>query len=55
MCAQIDDLELEVESRLIVISHVWPGLTPFNIYDLTLDMWLRYSKAADLWAAARER
>lgn len=29
------------------ISHWWPGITPFNVWGLTLGLWLRYAAAAD--------
>lgn len=54
MCAGVDDLADEVTSRIVVVSHVWPGITPFNVYDLTLDVWLRFSAAADSWVANRK-
>jgi hypothetical protein len=29
-----------------VIGHLFPGITPFNVWQLTLQYWLRYVEAA---------
>jgi len=33
---------------------VWPGITPFNVWDLPLDMWLMFAQAADQWNEQRK-
>lgn len=50
----IHDIEEHVRSRLVVVCHVWPGLTPFNVWDLTFDDWLMFAHAADQWVADRQ-
>jgi hypothetical protein len=32
---------------MTTVSHVWPGITPFNVWDLRVDVWLMYAAAAD--------
>ena len=39
---------------MIVVSHVWPGITPFNVWDLTLRLWMRFAHAADRWQEDRD-
>ena len=41
--------------RIVVVSHVWPGITQFNVYDLSLGVWMRYAHAADEWVRSRQR
>ena len=38
----------------MVVCHVWPGITPFNVMHLTLGVWLRFAAAADDWAKSRQ-
>jgi len=38
----------------VVVSHVWPGITPFNVWDLPMGVWLRYARAADEWVESRK-
>lgn len=38
----------------MVVSHVWPGITPMNVMTMTLGMWLRFAAAADDWVASRQ-
>ncbi|HEY1179926.1 MAG TPA: hypothetical protein VGF17_27535 [Phytomonospora sp.] len=38
-----------------VVCHVWPGITPFNIWDLTWRDWVRFARDADAWVAARSQ
>jgi hypothetical protein len=45
----VGDIEEHVYSRIVTVSHVWPGLTPINIWNLTLDVWLIFAQAADDW------
>lgn len=40
---------------MLIISHVWPGITPLNVWQLTWADWLMYAHAADEWAKAREK
>lgn len=44
-----------MESRLLVVCHLWPGITPFNVWDLPLGLWLRFADGADDWIKAREK
>jgi len=37
-----------------VVCHVWPGITPFNVWDLPLRQWLMFAHAADQWTKDRE-
>ncbi len=53
--AKVGDLEQHVWSRMVVVSHVWPGITPFNVWWLPLDVWLMYAQAADQWSEERRR
>lgn len=41
--------------RLVVVSHVWPGITPFNVFGLSLGEWVLFRRAADEWVAARNK
>lgn len=43
-----------MRSRLLVVSHVWPGITPWNVWELSWGDWLLYANAADEWVKARE-
>lgn len=40
--------------RLVVVCHVWPGITPFNVMQLEVGTWLRFAHAADEWAKSRQ-
>jgi len=51
----LDDIVEHVESRLVVVCHVWPGITPEGVWALPLRLWLRFATAADKWAADRQR
>lgn len=31
------------------MAHVWPGITPLNVWELRYDMWLRFVGAAKAW------
>lgn len=31
------------------MCHLWPGLTPFNVWDLRYDVWLMFAAQADAW------
>ena len=42
-------------SRIVVIAHVWPGITPHNVWDLDLDGWLVFAAAADNWSTERSK
>lgn len=30
------------------ISQVWPGITPFNVWDLPYDMWLLFTRKLEM-------
>ena len=46
----IEDIEGSVYERILVVSHVWPGVTPLNVWDLPYDMWLQFANGADEWS-----
>lgn len=37
-----------------MLCHVWPGITPMNVWDLTWRQWLMFSAATDEWIKARK-
>lgn len=39
---------------MVVVCHVWPGITPFTIWDLPVADWLMFAAAADQWVADRK-
>lgn len=38
----------------MVVCHVWPGITPFNVWDLSLVVWESFAAAADEWVKNRK-
>lgn len=38
-----------------MLCHVWPGITPMNVWDLTWGQWLAFSTACDEWVKIREK
>lgn len=46
----IPDIEAHVWERMVTVCRVWPGLTPFNVWDLTISGWLVFAAAADKWS-----
>ena len=50
----VASIEEHVRSRLVVACHVWPGITPFNVWDLSVEDWLMFAHAADQWVADRK-
>ena len=38
----------------MTVAHVWPGITPLNVWDLPYDMWCIFAQAADQWISDRE-
>ena len=49
------DVEGGVRSRLTVLCHVWPSLTPWNVWDLQWRDWILFAAAADSWIDAQKR
>ena len=47
------DIDGEVRSRLLTLSHVWPGVTPWSVWDLAWSDWLMFARGADEWVKAR--
>lgn len=47
------DVEGEVRRRLTVLCHVWPGLTPWNVWGLAWCDWLIFAATADEWVKQR--
>lgn len=37
-----------------MVCHVWPSLSPFNVWDLPLRQWAMFARAADEWVRARK-
>lgn len=37
------------------IAHVWPGITPLNVWDLTLMMWLKFVNHARAWEDTQDK
>ena len=33
--------------RLTTVCHLWPGITPFNVFGLPYSMWVSFAEAAD--------
>jgi len=50
----IEDIEASVYSRLPVLCHVWPGITPMNVWGMTYDAWLIFADAVDAWVAEQK-
>lgn len=38
-----------------VIAHVWPGITPLNVWEMRYDMWLHFVANAKAWEAERQK
>lgn len=51
----IEDIEASVQDRIVVISHVWPGITPMNVWDMRYDLWCQFAEAADEWVRVRQK
>lgn len=32
------------------MCHLWPGITPFNVFDLRYGVWLMFAAEADAWS-----
>ena len=35
------------------MSHVWPGITPLNVWDLGYTMWVKFVIQAEAWEKAQ--
>lgn len=35
--------------RLQRVCHIWPGITPWNVWDLQWRDWVRFAEHADSW------
>lgn len=57
MLRGVRDMREHVHDRIVLVSRVWPGITPFNVFDLPVGLWMRYAHAADglLAEAASQR
>lgn len=42
-------------ARMPLLCHLWPGITPWNVWDLTLSGWLVFVSALEQWEDARRR
>lgn len=40
--------------RLPVVCHLWPSISPWNVWDLSLGYWLMFAAQADEYAKARK-
>ena len=48
------DVEGGVRERLTVLCHVWPSLSPWNVWDLAWRDWVLFAAAADAWVESRK-
>jgi len=48
------DVEGGVRERLTVLCHVWPSLSPWNVWDLAWRDWILFAAAADAWVQSRK-
>lgn len=39
----------------MIVSHVWPGITPMNVWDMPYYLWCKFAEAADEWVKARQK
>ncbi len=39
--------------RLPLICHYWPGITPWNVWDLRWSDWLMFAHVCDAWTERR--
>jgi len=39
----------------LTICHVWPGITPMNVWDMTYGDWLIFAAGADAWDTASRK
>lgn len=46
----IEDIEESVYRHILVVAHVWPGVTPINVWDMRYDLWVGFAEAAEKWA-----
>ena len=37
------------------MAHVWPGITPMNVWDMPYNLWCLFAEAADEWVKARQK
>ncbi|WP_181036363.1 hypothetical protein [Arthrobacter sp. B1805] len=37
------------------IAHVWPGITPLNVWEMRYDMWLLFVRNARVWEEERTK
>ncbi len=44
-----------VYARIVTTSHVWPGITPFNVWDLPWSLWESYARSTDDWIEEQKR
>lgn len=38
-----------------MVCHLWPGITPWNVWDLPIGQWLMFADAADAWVRSRQQ
>jgi hypothetical protein len=38
---------------LTVVCHVWPSISPWNVWDLPWHVWVMFARQADEWVKAR--
>jgi hypothetical protein len=46
----IEDIEESVYRHILVVAHVWPGITPMNVWDMRYDFWVGFADAAEKYA-----
>lgn len=49
------DIERHVYERMDVVSHVWPGYTLLNVWDLPARDWLYVAQCADQYVAKSKK
>lgn len=37
------------------MAHVWPGITPLNVWEMPYDMWLLFVANAKAWEEERKK
>jgi len=50
----LDDVDGEVRSRVAVVCHVWPGITPMTLRDMAFSDWVVIAASADEWVKNRK-
>lgn len=38
----------------MLVCHLWPSISPFNVWDLPLKVWRAFAQSADEYVAAQK-